>query len=120
MREAIAGAGAQPLADHAAERDAAKSEPADGRVIGNGEHVARELFDGVITGGHIGCAVAADVVAQDAEVRQKRGDLQVPLAVIDAEGVRENERGAVFAALQAVVQAGSVNIGERQESTSIR
>ena len=93
MREPVGRVSGQPLADHAAQRDAAKRELADLQRVGDGEHVAAQAAPSCIRLRDGGAAVAARVVTQNAEIRQKIGDLKIPHAVIGAERVGEDEHG---------------------------
>ena len=66
-RKPIAGVRGQPLADHPAERHAAPCHAIEPEPIQQGERVAAEPFDRVVAGRRVAAAMAAQVVAQDAE-----------------------------------------------------
>ncbi len=94
-----------PLADHAAEGESAEGELGNGERVGEGEEVAGEQFDRIVAGGDIGGAVAASVVAKDTEVRGERVGLRVPLGVVAAERVGEDNRRAIVCTVEAEVLA---------------
>ena len=97
---------AEPLADHAAEREAAECEPGNAERVGEREHVRAELRDLVVAQGHAGGAVPADVVSHDAEMRGEIFDVRIPHAVVLAEGVRQDQGWAIVASSEPV-EAGN-------------
>ncbi len=64
-------------------------------------------------GGRGGLAVAAAVVAQDAEVASQFGHLRVPHRQVGAQRVAEGQPGRVLGAVDAVVQAVGGQVEKR-------
>ena len=103
VSEAAGGVDGQPLPDHAAERQAAEREARQAAGVGDREDVVRQRLNRVVATGDRRRAVAAGVVAQDAEVRQQIGGLRVPHAVVEAERMRQHDRRPVVLAIEAIV-----------------
>ncbi len=95
----------QPLADHAAQREAAEGEAAATGGIHHGQNVRRQLRHRIIARGRVGSAVAAGVEAQDLKALEQRR-LRVPEAVIRPQSMGENQQGQVVPPFQTVVNPG--------------
>ena len=74
----MAGVERQPVADEAAHRQAAIEGGADLERVEDGERVRPEPRQGRRLLRHVGLAVAALVVADDAEMLRQERDLRVP------------------------------------------
>ncbi len=88
MGAALRGMGAQPLTDHAAHGEAAERGVLDRKRVEQTDDIPAQTFERVFARGHVGCAMAARVVAQHAKVVEQGWHLRVPHAVVDAERMR--------------------------------
>src|ERR1700674_4456738 len=99
LAEAVAGVAAEPHAGAAAHGEADEVGLLDAEVVEDREHVAAETVERVGVLGRVGFAVAALVVADDAEMLGKGLRLVVPHVQVGAERVGEHHRGRAFGAL---------------------
>src|SRR5712692_3393140 len=83
----------KPHADCSAHGNSAEPDALKSEMIHHGEGVVGEQFDVVFAARGGGGAVAAIVVAHDAEARGERGDLRVPHGEVGSEGVGEDQHG---------------------------
>ncbi|MNR07395.1 hypothetical protein D3C85_1235110 [compost metagenome] len=103
----------QPEAGGAAHRQAAEVRALDVQVRQQFRHVVAKLFEGVLALGDRGLAVAAGVVAQDAEVFAQFGDLAGPHVGAGAQRIGEHEHRRVGGAIDDVVQPCLAEFGIR-------
>ena len=103
MRQPIRRVRSEPLADHAAERQAAEREARHAARVGERQDILRELGDRVVAGGDARCPVPSRVVAQHLVVRQQIRRLRVPHAMVEAERMRQHEHRTAGDALETVV-----------------
>ena len=73
--------------------------------VGDRERIAAKLLDGVLTRGHLGCAVTANVITQHPEVLAEIGRLRIPHRVVLPERMREHDDGPIVAPVETVVMA---------------
>ena len=91
VAQPLAGMDAQPLADHAAQRNAAVIEALEPGGIGHRQHVAGEQLDAVVPGRRIRGAMAAGVHPDDAkEIGQPRHH-RIPQGMVGAERVHQHQ-----------------------------
>jgi hypothetical protein len=76
---------AEPLADHAAERDAAAVEALEAGCVGHRQHVAREQLDRVLVVRCVGRAVTPHVHPDHVEEVGEPRHHRVPQAVVGAQ-----------------------------------
>ena len=106
MGQPLRRVGAEPLPDHAAERQTAPGDTRQAEAVEERERVAAEPLDRVVPERHARCAVAAQVVAHDTEVVLQIRDLRVPLSVVEPERVREDDNWRRVQAVDAVETRG--------------
>ena len=99
--DAVRRVGAEPLADHAAHRQAAPIDLRDAEAVEDRKHVAAEPLHRIGALRHAGFAVAAPVVAQQAEVLGERRHLLVPHVQSGAERIRQHQHRSALPALPA-------------------
>src|SRR5207244_3362883 len=109
---------AQPLADHAAHGEAAESERADAERIRQSNHIAAQTLDGVVAKWNIGASMAACIVTQYPEVREKIASLDIPHPVVAAERMGQYDDRLAVATFKPVEDARVVNIHEWQDALS--
>src|SRR6266487_2033909 len=100
--------GREPEGHNSAEREPAEVCALDMEHIEEREQIESELLDAVGTVGHLGCSVAATVVARDAQVLAEQRHLRVPHAQVRAERVHHNDRGSVFWSIDAISETHAV------------
>ena len=116
LLDAVRRVGAEPLAVHAAHRQAAPVDLVDLERIEDGEDVAAETVETVRPLGHAGLAVAAAVVADEAEVLGEVAGLVVPHMQVGAERIRQHQRRRVVVALDLDIdRAAVVGLDHRHE-----
>lgn len=93
MRQPVWRVRRNPLADEPAERHAHPGDAIDLDAIEQGKRITSEQLDGVLATRRVGGAVAASVVAQDAEAPQQRRHLEVPHPVVETERMRQRHHG---------------------------
>lgn len=103
---------AEPLPDHAAEREAAICETGLPCSVRDGQHIAPQLRDGVAAGRRIRSAMAAQVEPKHAKMPQQRRYLRVPHPVVRTQRVRQHQQRLIGRAFQPVVNPRSPRIGK--------
>ena len=93
--ESLGGLQGEPHPDGAPDRETAERDPLEAELVEQREHVAAEVVDRVRAGRNGREAVAAPVVAHDAESLREGGHLRVPHRERGAERVAEHERRGV-------------------------
>src|SRR5579859_1128564 len=99
----------EPLSNAATHRETAESKSGNPKRIGEAEHIAPQLFHGVLTRRSVGGAVTTGVVTKDAKIGQEIRHLRGPHAVISSEGVGKDEHRAALDAFNAVENARVVD-----------
>ena len=110
MREPLRRVRSEPLADHAAERESAERESLDAEFVGEREHVGGEHGNAVVARRRFGGSVAAQVAAQNTEVREEILRLPIPKAVIGAERMDEYHDRFIIIAIEAIKLADSTGV----------
>ena len=113
LAEPVGRVGAQPLADHAAHRQAAPMGLCDVEVVEDRQHVAAEAFQRIGPRRHVRLAVAAPVVTDDAEHLRQRLHLRLPHLHGRAQRIRQHQRRSAVAAFDGYVEQAPVGVDHR-------
>ena len=108
LLDAVGSIRSQPLADHAAHRQAAPVEFFDLECIGDGEHVAPEALHRIGAFRCVRLAVAAAVIANDTEMLRPFRRLVVPHVQIGAERIGQHQHRGAIATLDLDIECTAV------------
>src|SRR3546814_20215811 len=92
----------------AALREAAEMRPLDAEMVEQPDRIGGQRLDRIGAGRRVGAAVAAAVVADDAEVPLERLPLRVPHVQVGAQRVGQQKRRTVGTAGPPMVQLEAV------------
>src|SRR3974390_3354458 len=114
MRNPVRRMRSDPLANGAAERQAAERKLRNPQRIGEAKHITAQLFNGVLTRRSVRGAVPARVVAQDLKAAEQIRHLRLPHAVVRANGMRQNQDGKTGGPFRPIETACALNRGKGQ------
>ncbi len=105
--------GAEPLPDHAAHRQPAPAGLLDLERVENGQHVLAEPFHRIRPRRRAGPAVAAAVIAHQAEMLRPFARLVIPHMQIGAERIRQHQHGRALAARDLDIDRAAIGADHR-------
>src|SRR4029077_19368898 len=118
---AVGRIGSEPLADHAAHREAAPIDLFYLESVEHREYVATEALHGVGTLWYARLAVATPVVPDEPEVLRELRGLVIPHMQVGAERVRQHQHGRAVTPFDLDVdRAAVIGINHRHESPPLR
>ena len=93
-----------------AERQADEMGARNSDGVHERDHIGDQCVECIAAGRHFGLPMAALVVAQNAEVPLKFGELRFPHRKIGREGIRKHEPRRILGAIDCIIEVDAIGL----------